>query len=225
MNKKIKVLIVLSFLFILVFGAAYSYSRYSTIVSGAATADVADWNITVNGCNIASPDKNNTNCFREIVNEEDNSVIVSRNFNITEFTYRNNSNAHVVNNKMAPGSSGTFKITIEPNDTQVSIKYKLNVELDKHNPSIVLYRTDPNKTNKVLMEPDGYEGILQYTRDGFIYIDSTGKEVSAEKMVFTIYVEWANKEENNVYDTVIGTNGVSPTLDIPVNITFEQYLG
>ena len=34
------------------------------------------------------------------------------NFNITEFTYRNNSNAHVVNNKMAPGSSGTFKISV-----------------------------------------------------------------------------------------------------------------
>ena len=48
----------------------------------------------------------------ELLNEEDNSVIVSRNFNITEFTYRNNSNAHVVNNKMAPGSSGTFKISV-----------------------------------------------------------------------------------------------------------------
>lgn len=225
MNKKINVLIILSFLFILVFGAAYSYSKYSTEVSGSASADVANWNITVNGCDIVNPDKTNTSCFNETVNTEDNTVTINKNFKITDFTYTNNSNPDVVGNKIAPGSSGTFKIKIKPNDTQVSIKYKLDVSLGKENDSIVLYRSDPNDTNKVLMEEEGYEGLLQYTDNGFTYVNSSGNVELIDSIEFIIYVEWLNDENNNSIDTEIGTSGTAPKLDIPVSIQFDQYLG
>lgn len=227
MNKKVSLLIILSFLLILVLGAAYTYSKYSTAVSGAATADVAKWNITVNECNIVNPDKNNADCFMETVNTEDNTVTVNRNFNFgsDDFSYTNNNNADVVDYKIAPGSSGTFKITIEPNDTQVSIKYKLKVNLKKANSSISIYRSDPNKENKILMEADGYEGILQYNDSGFTYIDENGNSQSAEKIEFLISVDWVNDEANNEIDTEIGTASTSPVLEIPVSILFEQYLG
>ena len=227
MNKKVSLLIILSFLLILVLGAAYTYSKYSTAVSGAATADVAKWNITVNECNIVNPDKSNTDCFMETVNTEDNTVTVNRNFNFgsDDFSYTNNNNSDVVDYKIAPGSSGTFKITIEPNDTQVSIKYKLKVSLKKANSSISIYRSDPNKENKILMETDGYEGILQYNESGFTYVDEDGKTQSAEKIEFLISVDWINDESNNDIDTEIGTSSTSPVLEIPVSILFEQYLG
>lgn len=225
MNKKIGVLIILSFLFILVFGAAYSYSKYNTNVSGAATADVANWNITVNDCDIVNPDKDDATCFKETVNAEDNTVVVNKNFGITDFTYTNNSNPDVVDHKIAPGSSGTFKIKIKPNDTQVSIRYTLDVSVAKDNDSIVLYRSDPNGTNKVPMEEYGYQGLLQYTENGFVYADSKGNIRPTESIEFIIYVEWANDEKNNSIDTEIGTSSTSPVLDIPVSILFEQFLG
>lgn len=227
MNKKVSLLIVLSFLLILVLGTAYTYSKYNTAVSGSATADIAKWNITVNDCNIVNPDKSNTNCFMETANPEDGTVTVNRNFNFgsDDFTYSNNDNTDAVDYKIAPGSKGTFKITIKPNDTQVSIKYKLNVKMKKVNTSISIYRSDPNETNKVPMETDGYEGILQYTDAGFTYKDKNGVVKSADKIEFIIYVEWINDEANNDIDTELGTSSTSPTLEIPVNIFFEQYLG
>lgn len=224
MNKKISLLLILSFLFIIVMGGAYTYSKYNSSAVGTATADISKWNISVNNCNIVNPDKNNASCFKETVNE-DGSVTVNKNFNVTDFTYSNNNNADVVDSKIAPGSSGTFKVTIKPNDTQVSIKYKLNVALAKANDSITLYRSDPNKTNKVIMEKDGYEGILQYTEQGFTFVDSNGVTRNADIVEFIIYVEWVNDERNNEIDTEIGTTGMAPILEIPVNILFEQYLG
>ena len=225
MNKKVRLLLILSFLLILVLGAAYSFSKYSTAISGTASADISKWNITVNDCNIVNPDKSNTSCFAETVNTEDNTVTVNKNFNISEFTYSNNNNADVVDSKIAPGSSGTFKITIKPNDTQVSIKYKLNVALGKANSSISLFRSDPNSTNKVPMETDGFEDILQYSDQGFTYVDANGVTRSASEIVFIIYVDWINDEKNNDIDTEIGTSSTAPVLDIPVSINFEQYLG
>ncbi len=224
MNKKVSVLIVLSFLLILVLGAAYSYSKYSASVSGSASADVAKWNITVNGCNIVNPDKQNSACFEEVVDEENNIVTVTRNFGINEFTYDNKGSKDVVDNKIAPGSSGTFKIRIKPNDTQVSIKYKLNVALAKENDSITVYRSAPNgNTRETVMELDGYEGYIYYNPDGFSYMNGN-TETKTDEIVFTIFVDWA-AEVNNVVDTEFGTSSTSPVLEIPVEIVFEQYLG
>ena len=227
MNKKVSLLIILSFLLIIVIGGAYSYSKYNTEVSGSANAKVSKWNITVNNCNIVNPDKTNTDCFMETVDADNNIVTINKNFNFGtgDFTYTNNNNNDVVDYKIAPGSSGTFKITIKPNDTQVSIKYKINVSLKKANSSILLYRSDPNETNKVLMENDGYEGVLQYNDTGFTFLDNNGVIKNGDIVEFIIYVDWINDEDNNDIDTEIGTSGTSPILEIPVEIVFEQYLG
>ncbi len=224
MNKKVSLLIVLSFLLILVLGAAYSYSKYSASVSGSASADVAKWNITVNGCNIVNPDKQDSACFEEVIDEEKSTVTVTRNFNINEFSYDNKGSMDVVDNKIAPGSSGTFKIRIKPNDTQVSIKYKLKVALAKENDSIIVYRSAPNgNVREAIMEPDGYEDYLYYNPDGFTYMNGN-VETEADEIVFTIFVDWA-EEVNNEVDTEMGTSSTSPVLELPVEIVFEQYLG
>ena len=68
MNKKMRVLLLLSFLFILVLGAAYTYSKYYTEVSGVASADVAEWDIIVNNCKIDRPNESDATCFEQIDN-------------------------------------------------------------------------------------------------------------------------------------------------------------
>lgn len=215
MSRKVNVLVLLSFLFILIMGAAVAYSKYKTDVSGEAKADIANWNISVNDCNIVNPDKDNETCFLEKVND-DGMVTVTRNFGIADIDYSNNNNDNVIDSKIAPGSSGTFKIAIKPNDTEVSIKYTLKASLAKENSSIKLYRSDPNGNNKVLLETDGYEGIIEYSADNASYEE-----------VITIYVDWekTNSPENDKIDTEIGTAGTSPILDLPVEIVFEQYRG
>ena len=224
MNKKMRVLLLLSFLFILVLGAAYTYSKYYTEVSGVASADVAEWDIIVNNCKIDRPNESDATCFEQIDNG-DGTFTLKKNFNISDMTYSNSDLENVAENKLSPGSSGTFKVVIEPGETQVSIKYTMDVSLLYDNSSIALYRSDPNSNNKIPMEEDGFVDYMYYTDSGFTYKDSNGIVKSAERLEFIIYVEWVNDENNNEADTIIGTSGTAPVLEIPVNILFEQYLG
>lgn len=216
MNKKVNFLIILSFLFILILGSSIAYSKYRTDVTGDAKADIANWNISVNGCTITNPDRDNPNCFEESTDTDTGVVTLVKNFGVSDITYDNNGNDNVVNTKIAPGSSGRFKIVIRPNDTEVSFQYTLKAWLAKSNAAIRLYRSDPNTDNKVLLEEDGYTGIISYS--------STNQDYEEE---ITIYVDWVSEvdDETNAIDTELGTNGGSPTLAIPVQIVFEQYKG
>ena len=226
MNKKVNVLLLLSFLFILILGAAYSYSKYNTEASGVASADVANWEITVNGCDVVNPpDKNNTDCFVGELDADGKVLSTVKNFEAGEIGYESNGNQNVVSTKLAPGSSGSFKVTIKPNDTEVSIKYTLDVSILKENSSIKIYRSDPNKNNKIAMETDGYVNYMYYSDDGFYYLDEDNNKQDAEEITFIIYIDWLNDESNNEADTEIGTSGTAPILEVPVNILFEQYIG
>lgn len=225
MNKKVNVLIILSFLLVLVLGGAYTYSKYKTVASGNASVDVANWNILVNGCNITKPGENtNTNCFNQVTNE-DGTVTITKNFSIEDFDYSNLNNQDVVGNKIAPGSEGEFKINIDPIDTEVSIEYTMYVTLVKENSSIIISRSNPNSSDMSVMETEGYHGILQYTSNGFVHIDDNGNRMNIDDLEFLIHVLWENNEENNSIDTEIGTSSEAPVLGVSVNIVFEQYLG
>lgn len=225
MNKKVNVLIILSFLLVLVLGGAYTYSKYKTVASGNASVDVANWNILVNGCNIANPGENtNVNCFNQVTND-DGTVTITKNFDVEDFDYSNFDNQDVVDNKIAPGSEGKFRINIDPSDTEVSIEYTMYITLVKENGSIKISRSNPNSTDMTLMEDDGYHGILQYTSDGFIHIDDNGNRTSVDDLEFLVNVLWENNEDNNSIDTEIGTSSETPILGVSVNIVFEQYFG
>ena len=216
MKRKVNYLIGLSFLLIIILGSSYAFSKYNSEVTGEAEADIANWNITVNDCSITKPDKNNTTCFEESVNDETGEVTLIKNFGVSEIFYSNNGNDNVVNNKIAPGSSGSFKIKIRPNDTEVSIKYTIKAWLASENVSIKLYRSDPNMDNKIPLDEEGYTGIIKYSPNNLDYED-----------VITIYVDWVAEvdEETNLTDTELGTNGGTPKLKVPVQIVFEQYNG
>lgn len=221
MNKKINILIILSFLLIILLGGSYTYSRYRTETSGKAVADVANWNISVNNCDIVNPDVNNSTCFASETDVDTGNVIVKKNFNITKINYNSNGNTGINQNKIGPGSSGWFDITIKPNDTEVSIKYLLKITFHE-NSSIKIYRSDPNQLNKVAMEVDGYNGNLYYTSNGF-KLDLNDSTI-VDEVTFRIYVDWVNTVDgvNDEADTLIGTSSSTPILDIPVSIDFEQ---
>lgn len=216
MNKKVNTIIILSFLFILILGGSYAYSKYKSEVSGNASASVAKWNISVNGCNIVDKDKETENCFDTTVDEESGIVTINKNFNIGNIKYNSNDNPNIVDNKIGPGSSGYFDINIKPNDTGVSIKYKLKINLNVINDSLKIYRSNPNTEEKIPLEEEGFEKIIKYSENNKNYSE-----------VIRIYVDWENDPngKNDKVDTEIGTSDSIPVLDIPVLIEFEQFKG
>ena len=214
MNKKVKILFVLAFLFLIVLIGSYSYSKYRSDVTGEASTDVAKWNITVNGCNISKPDETDETCFASETNDTDGTVTILKNFSITEFSYGNSDLNNVEKDKIAPGSSGEFAIKIKPNDTEVSIKYTIHSHIDDDNVSLKYYIKGPHDSERHLFTDDGYVGYINYSEDNALYVEQV-----------TFYVEWENDEDNNEKDTAIGTKSTNPTLDIPIEITFEQYNG
>ena len=215
MNRRVKILVILSFLFLIVLVGSYSYSKYRSDVTGQASTNVAKWNITVNGCNIVTPDTSNSACFESKVNEDDTVTIV-RNFNITEFTYSNSDTANVKRDKIAPGSSGEFVLRINPQDTQVSIKYTIRSYIKDDDFALEYYIKGPNDTNRIQVPETGYVGYIIYNP-----ANASGNHED----VITFYVDWLNDETANEKDTVIGTKSSDPKLDIPIEITFEQYNG
>ncbi len=213
MNRKVKIVVILAFLFLIVLIGSYSYSKYRSDVTGQASSDVAKWNITVNGCNISKPDTTNSACF-ESVDNGDGTVTILRNFKISEFSYNNNNNNNVVNTKIAPGSSGQFVIRIRPNDTEVSFKYTIKSHIVDDNTALKYYVKGPNDNNRILVPDTGYVGYINYSANHTNYEE-----------VVTFYVDWLNDETQNENDTKIGTKSADPKLEIPIEITFEQYNG
>lgn len=219
MNKKVNILLLLSFLSIVILGTSYAYSKYRTDVNGDVSADIAKWDITVNDCNIVDENSDSNNCFETEIDPDSGTVNLIRNFGVSDIIYSNNGSSTIAENKIGPGSKGYFKIRIKPNDTGVSIKYKLKSWVGPENPAIKLYRSAPNDsefTNRVPMEEEGIENTIIYSPSNRNYEE-----------VIIIYVDWENDPSGNSdeFDTNIGTSGSYPVLSIPVSIEFEQYKG
>ena len=213
MNRKVKILFILAFLFLVVIIGSYSYSKYRSSIVGEASADVAKWNISVNGCSITEPDSSNSDCF-ESKDNGDGTVTILKNFNITEFTYSNSDLANVTRDKIAPGSSGEFLLKIKPNDTEVSVKYTIFSHIEDDDVSLLYYIKGPGESNYSLMPASGYVRTITYSPNNTNYED-----------VIHFKVVWENNESHNKEDTVIGTKSIDPKLNIPVEILFEQYNG
>lgn len=234
MNKKVNVLIILSFLFILILGGSYAYSKYRSETSGTAKADIANWNIKVNGCNVVNPEELNSACFESNGVDENGNVLISKNFSITDFTYNNKGNQFVVDNKIAPGSTGTFPIVIEPMDTEVSFTYDLIISLPAKsvNKSIRIYIKDVNDTNyteligEEIVDGNGTVTHYNYT-SSYLLEYNDFKNDSDFKKEYIVMVDWIDEidDDTNKKDTEIGVDGSDPKLNIPINIEFEQYKG
>lgn len=243
-------MIILSFLFVIILGGAYSYSKYTSSISGTADADVADWNMKVNGCSIVTD--RGEGCF-EYVTNEDGSISVVKNYTISDFKYfvQPGNEDFITENKIAPGASGIFEIEIDPNATQVSFMYDLNVTQAVPNESIDIYVSRPNQvinlTNKTVdqIKAQFVDGIVTERKYGFKYncenangicndneikytqlnTDRSDSGTVVDIVKYTIFVVWNTSDESNYVDTYIGTYGDVPILEIPVEIIFNQVLG
>jgi hypothetical protein len=198
MNKKVvKIILILITMMMILFviqKIIKTYALFQSELYGTLEMQNADWIIKVNGRNISSGTVNEF-----VVNQINMS-----------------SNEHVKSGKIAPSMIGDFSITIDPEDTDVSLRYDITIDKSKITNSRILITsvTEIEKNNTlILTEEDTYTGVipLENIRNG-------------DKNKIKVVVTWLNEESNNEQDTQIGI-GQNSKIEIPIVVRVTQYLG
>ena len=183
MSKKKKVIIVSSILIImlLAFIGGQVYAKYISQVRGNGIAEIATWSFKVNG-------------QKEQVQE---IKLVS--------TYNSET---LVNNKIAPGTSGSFNIIVDATGSEVGIKYNIKFAEESNKPQNL----------KFIYENTEYNSIqeLQDSLSGTINADDENKTKTLE-------IKWKWAYETGADNTEIAKNDQVDTANAQTiqNYTFD----
>ena len=190
-KKRISILLVMSLLLVGILIVSYSYALYESNIKGKVDTHPANWNIKVN----------NTLISTGVTNE----------FTIDSINYTQ-TDSNVRAGKFAPGIEGYYDLTIEPTDTEVSIKYTIEINDFENENLAVDHLTLLSGAGTLTQSGDTYVGIIP--------LNSTVTEN------IRIFLKWTdlNTTEANAKDSEMGTKE-NPDVDIPVSVHFIQYLG
>jgi len=189
MSKKKKIIAIVAILSAIVisFLGGQTFSKYITEVKGTGSAKVAMWSFKVYG------DNEQTQNVKLASTVDDNTL---------------------VDNKIAPGTKGSFSIKIDGEGSDVGINYNIKVQNETQKPANLFY-TYQGKTYTDLNE-------LALEASGTINADDSNK-------VKEILVNWEwpyqtgsdeiSKSKNDAQDTQDGKNISNYTFDIVVTGT------
>lgn len=227
MKRKGRMLFLLSFLFLAILFMSVSYSKYISRVDGNAEAVIAKWNISVNDCSIRTngTTEDDEKCVVTKTDDEGNSYKTSFLVTGDDVSY-NDEDAHVVDGKIAPGSSGYFHIRIQPNDTDVSFSYQISLGDTKTDADITLSVIEENEDGTTTTK----EFSVDKSYDGIIYLSDFANDTNYEKdikvkVLWDAHLDETDEEkiaEYNKNDTELGMSDELPTLNIPITIVFKQ---
>ena len=186
-----KKLLTLTFFAILTFLLlVVTYGVFQSKVIRGTSIKIAAWVVQVNDGIVSSKEKK---------------------FTIDDIVWNTSSN--VLEGKAAPGIDGYFDIVIDPNNTDVSIRYDIVYDMDylkNINTSFEVYKVEELNNNDLLLtDKDTYTGLI--TLDNSV------------SHTIRTYVKWQDIEENNESDYITGTENAN--FEIPVNVIVSQYTG
>jgi hypothetical protein len=146
------------------------------------------------------------------ISVNDDMINETNTFSITNVKV--NSDSNVREDYFAPGTNGYFDIVIDPNDTDVSVYYEIVCRTDYiTNSQISLTRIqNVGKPDLINVAPYTYAGVIPLA-------DIKNGDITTIRF----YVTWANNDNNNETDSLYGSS--SSNFEIPIEITFRQYLG
>lgn len=125
-------------------------------------------------------------------------------------------NEHVKPGKLAPGLIGNFKISINPTDTDVSVRYDINLDKEK--------LTNDNMQIKSIKETLLGNELVQVAENTYAGV-ITVEEIKAQKMnEVTVEIEWAENDDNNEQDVNLGSTW-NAECQVPITVHVSQYLG
>ena len=121
-NKKVLIIALVLLAITLSFIGGRTFSKYIAEVNGSGTADIANWVFKVNG--------------------QEDSV---QNVNLLS-TYNNET---LVNNKVAPGTSGSFNIVIDATGSEVGVDYNVTFLNESEKPQNLVFMYDDTKYSTI----------------------------------------------------------------------------
>lgn len=192
--QKLLFLLIMCVCILLIYKIVDIYAVFHSEVKANVKFENGIWNITVNGENITTG--------------EENQFVIDQ-ISTTE-------NNHVKPGKLAPGLSGSFEIAINPEDTNVSIRYDVTLNQEELGNS--------NLRIKSIKEVEkGYELIktAENTYTGIIPLEDISNGIRHK---IRMEIEWIDDENNNESDSELGKND-SHQLQIPITVHAIQYLG
>ena len=192
--KKRLILICLCIILLLIYGIVRIYALFYSELYARVQLKNGVWNIVVNGT--------------DITKGTDVTFVID---NVTL-----QDNEHVKPGNLAPGLMGTFKISINPKDTDVSIRY--NVSLDEEQ------LTNSNIQIKSIKETQAGNELIKIDKNTYTGIIPLEKIKEGNTNEITVEVEWKENEDNNEQDLALGSIW-NAEYQIPITVYVSQYLG
>ncbi len=192
--KKFYVLLCLLIILLLIYAGIRIYALFYSELNSKIQLKNGIWNISVNNVDITKG---------KDIKFEINDISVEE-------------NSHVKPGKIAPGLTGKFKISINPENTNVAVRYDISLNKEKlTNENLIIESISETKEGNELVKT----GENTYT--GIITLDEIKEGIQNE---ITIEIKWVDTEENSNIDINIGTQ-VNETFKIPITVHVCQYLG
>lgn len=119
------------------------------------------------------------------------------------------SNVNLSNQKIAPGSNGSFVIEIDASKAETDMKYEIKIMDQKNIPENLKYSAIvKNKNDEILLETEEYNSLSELLEnlEGTISVNEQNKERLIE-----IYWNWEFNDEIN--EIFINPDNSSATLD------------
>ena len=193
MTKKKKVLITLALLAIilLAFIGGQAYAKYVSEVRGEGVAQVATWNFKVNG-----------------QSEQVEEINLASTCN----------NETLVNNKIAPGPSGSFDIKVDATGSEVGINYNIAFTEEESKPQNLKFKYNDIEYNSIKDLEKDLSGTINANDEdkvrtlnvGWKWDYETGsnpEEISKNDLVDT---QNAEEIQNYTFDVIITGTQVEP---------------
>lgn len=171
MSKKKKIILIIAILSCLVlsFIGGQSYSKYVSEVRGDGMAEVATWSFKVNG-----------------QKEQVQTIQLSSTCN----------NSTLVNNKIAPGTSGSFNIIVDGTGSDVGIQYDIKFTNESTKPTNLKFTYDNQEYNSITELENNLSGIIN---------------ANDENKVKTLTINWQWNYETGSNESEIAKNDIIDT--------------
>lgn len=173
MSKKRKVLLVLAVLLIilLAFIGGQAYAKYVSEVRGNGVAEVATWDFKVNG-----------------QSEQVEEINLASTCN----------NETLVDNKIAPGTTGSFNILVDATDSDVGINYNITFTEEENKPENLKFFYNEKEYNSIKELEEELSGTIN---------------ANEEDKTRTLNVQWEWSYETGSNEEEIAKNDLIDTKD------------
>ena len=211
MKENLKKLTLVLIILMIGYISINTYSKYIENASARIEQEVAKWSIKINDVDITSMDGSPVE------------------FDIDTFEWQ--ASTHVKEGKVAPGMKGAFAFTVDPTNTDVSIKYSIKIDDTRLSES-----NDINlKIERIIVNGEEYSYSSEATGEDE---EGTEIEIAIVKLLedikstnesdridnIIIEVEWENNEEFNAKDSELGSVEDN-VINLPITVDVIQYTG